>query len=54
MGGRLATVEDGDTIIIDAEQNSINVLLDTHTIEDRLKVWKQPKKRNEWIFKQIC
>lgn len=41
-GGNLAIIEDGDTIEIDAEKNTINVLLDESIINQRRSNWKQP------------
>ena len=42
-GGMLAFVENGDTITIDAEKNSIDVLLTSEEIEKRRSHWKAPK-----------
>jgi dihydroxy-acid dehydratase len=41
-GGNLAIIEDGDTIEIDAEKNTINVLLEESIINQRRSNWKQP------------
>ena len=41
-GGNLAIIEDGDTIEIDAVNNTINVLLDESIIKQRRSNWKQP------------
>ncbi|MEK9575527.1 MAG: dihydroxy-acid dehydratase [Gammaproteobacteria bacterium] len=42
-GGNLAIVEDGDEIVIDAENNTLNLLVDDDVIASRLKKWKQPE-----------
>jgi len=42
-GGNLAIVEDGDEIVIDAENNTLNLLVDDDVIASRLKNWKQPE-----------
>jgi dihydroxy-acid dehydratase len=42
-GGNLAIVEDGDEIVIDAENNTLNLLVDDNVIASRLKEWKQPE-----------
>ena len=42
-GGNLAIVEDGDEIVIDAENNTLNLLVDEDVIASRLKEWKQPE-----------
>ncbi len=41
-GGVIALINNGDTIIIDAEKNEINVKLDQKEIELRKKVWIKP------------
>ena len=41
-GGLLAFVEDGDRIVIDARKASIELLVDTDTIERRRKAWNPP------------
>ena len=41
-GGNLAIIEDGDTIEIDAEKNTINVLLEESIINQRRSNWNQP------------
>ena len=41
-GGVIALIKNGDTIIIDAEKNEINVKLDQKEIELRKKVWIKP------------
>ena len=41
-GGTLALIQDGDTIVIDATSNSINVLLAEEIINERRSNWKQP------------
>ncbi|MEL0271370.1 MAG: dihydroxy-acid dehydratase, partial [Gammaproteobacteria bacterium] len=42
-GGNLAIVEDGDEIVIDAENNTLNLLVDDDVIASRLNEWKQPE-----------
>jgi len=42
-GGNLAIIEDGDEIVIDAENNTLNLLVDDDVIASRLKNWKQPE-----------
>ncbi len=44
-GGPLAIIEDGDEILIDAENNLLELLLDNSIINKRLSNWKQPKPR---------
>ena len=44
-GGALAIIEDGDEILIDAESNRLELMVDESTISDRLAKWKQPKPR---------
>lgn len=41
-GGVIALIKNGDTIIIDAEKNEINVKLDQQEIELRKKAWMKP------------
>jgi dihydroxy-acid dehydratase len=41
-GGPIALVEDGDVISIDAEVNTLDVLLDRATMEQRRQAWKMP------------
>ena len=42
-GGNLAIIEDGDEIVIDAVNNTLNLLVDDDVISLRLKNWKQPE-----------
>ncbi|MDP6974712.1 MAG: dihydroxy-acid dehydratase [Gammaproteobacteria bacterium] len=44
-GGPLAIVEDGDEILIDAENNKLELLIDDSAIAQRLSNWKQPSPR---------
>ena len=44
-GGALAIVEDGDQILIDAENNSLELQVDKSIIEQRLSNWKKPSPR---------
>jgi dihydroxy-acid dehydratase len=41
-GGTIALIEDGDSIEIDAVNNSINVMIDENTLNQRKSKWKQP------------
>ena len=40
-GGALAIIEDGDEILIDAENNRLELLVDDSVIENRLSKWSQ-------------
>jgi len=42
-GGVLAVVENGDEILIDAKNNSLELLVDQSVIDKRLSQWTQPK-----------
>ena len=42
-GGMIALVQDGDTITIDTENNTIDVELDVETISRRRKQWQKPE-----------
>ena len=42
-GGMIALVQDGDTITIDTEKNTIDVELDVETISLRRKQWQKPE-----------
>jgi len=42
-GGLIALIEDGDIIFIDAEDNQINLELPDNIIQERRKIWEQPK-----------
>ncbi len=44
-GGPIAFVADGDTIVIDAEAHTIDVLVDDATLAERRKHWKLPAPR---------
>lgn len=45
VGGPLAIIENGDTIIIDAENNELSLVIDEHEIAHRLDAWTQPAPR---------
>ena len=45
VGGPLAIVENGDTIIIDAETNELKLVINEHEIARRLEKWQQPAPR---------
>ncbi|MCL4768430.1 MAG: dihydroxy-acid dehydratase [Hyphomicrobiaceae bacterium] len=42
VGGPIALVRDGDTIAIDAEKGTLDLLIDTPELESRRKSWKAP------------
>lgn len=42
VGGLIALVENGDSILIDAEKNEINLEVDSATIDARRKKWTRP------------
>jgi dihydroxy-acid dehydratase len=44
-GGPIAFVEDGDTIVIDADAHTIDILVDEATLAARRKDWKLPEPR---------
>ena len=50
-GGPIAIVHDGDTIEIDVENKSLNLLVPQEEIEARLKQWKrpEPKFKKGWL-----
>jgi dihydroxy-acid dehydratase len=52
-GGPIALVKDGDTIVIDAVENKINVLFSDAELSERKKEWKQPmlKVKNGVLYK---
>ena len=43
VGGNIALIKNNDTIIIDAEKNEINVMIDNNELEKRRKNWSKPK-----------
>ncbi|KAF2841058.1 dihydroxy-acid dehydratase-like protein [Patellaria atrata CBS 101060] len=43
VGGPIAVVEDGDTITIDAETNTLSMNVSDEEIKRRLKIWVRPK-----------
>ena len=45
VGGPLAIIENGDTIIIDAENNELSLVVNEHEIARRLETWTQPLPR---------
>jgi len=45
VGGPLAIVEDGDTILIDAENNELKLVIDEQEFTRRLELWQQPDPR---------
>ncbi|MEI6067118.1 MAG: dihydroxy-acid dehydratase [Methylococcaceae bacterium] len=45
VGGPLAIIENGDTIIIDAETNELKLVITEHEIAQRLESWTQPAPR---------
>ena len=42
VGGALAIIEDGDEILIDAENNRLELLVDDSVIKERLSKWVKP------------
>ena len=42
VGGAIGLVEDGDTILIDAETNSIHLKISDEELAKRKSKWKQP------------
>ena len=42
VGGAIAIIEDGDEILIDAENNRLELLVDNSVIEERLSKWVKP------------
>ena len=44
-GGTLAVIEDGDEILIDADNNRLELIVDETIINQRLSNWKQPRPR---------
>lgn len=47
VGGPIGLVHDGDEIIIDADNNKLDLLVDEKTMEQRRSQWEQPKPRYE-------
>jgi dihydroxy-acid dehydratase len=47
VGGPIALVEDGDTIVIDAESKTIELRVPTAELEARLSAWTPPKPKAE-------
>ena len=45
VGGPLAIIENGDTIIIDAENNELSLVVNEHELARRLETWTQPLPR---------
>src|SRR3989442_1777383 len=45
VGGPIAAVEEGDTIVFDAEKRRLDVLVDDATIRQRLARWRPPAPR---------
>lgn len=42
VGGPIALVKDGDEIVIDAENNIIDLLVDEEIMAERKKLWTAP------------
>ena len=55
VGGPIALVEGGDTITIDATENTIAVALDSETIDARRAAWSAPplKAQRGTLYKYI-
>ena len=49
-GGTLAVIEDGDEILIDAENNRLELIVDESIISQRLSNWKQPNPGIQKVF----
>ena len=47
LGGAIALVKDGDTIVIDAENKTINVKLTEEELADRKASWKAPELKHK-------
>ena len=47
LGGTIALVKDGDTIVIDAENKTINVKLTEEELADRKASWKAPELKHK-------
>ncbi len=45
VGGLLAVVKNGDTIVIDAEARKVSLMVSASEIKSRFSKWKQPKPR---------
>jgi dihydroxy-acid dehydratase len=45
VGGPLAIIENGDTIIIDAENNELSLVVNEHEINRRFETWIKPEPR---------
>ena len=45
VGGPLALVKNGDTIVIDAKKHTLSLTVSTSELAKRKKAWKQPKPR---------
>jgi dihydroxy-acid dehydratase len=54
-GGELALVKDGDTIVIDAIKNTLNVLISTEELNKRKEAWIKPPYRvtSGYLWKYI-
>ncbi|MGB5262124.1 MAG: dihydroxy-acid dehydratase, partial [Lutimonas sp.] len=46
-GGNIALIEDGDLIIIDAANNTIDVDLSEEILSERRKNWKEPALKHQ-------
>ena len=53
IGGNIALVKNGDKIIIDAEKNTLSLLVEKSEIDERRKKWKKPdlKFKNGVLYK---
>tara|TARA_Y100000590_G_scaffold122407_1_gene140094 strand:- start:16615 stop:18279 length:1665 start_codon:yes stop_codon:yes gene_type:complete len=50
LGGPLALVEDGDQILVDAESNQINLLVEDSVLKARKEKWKKPKEESVGVL----
>jgi dihydroxy-acid dehydratase len=48
VGGPLAAVRNGDTIVFDVKRRRLDVLLSPAELKRRLRGWKPPKPRYAW------
>lgn len=52
IGGPLALVEEGDTILIDAEANEINIEINEDNLEKRKENWSKPKEKAQGVLRK--
>jgi dihydroxy-acid dehydratase len=55
VGGPIAAVEEGDTIVIDVEKSAIDVDVPAETLQGRLAKWKAPRPHySTGVFAKYC